>query len=270
MTNPEFVGVPERWWGEFTFKPHTMGCWQVGPLQLWAQCLEGEWRIAWRSGEELMQPVAEVTLNLAPAPLQAGMNVSRFSFREPVKPLRLVPALADRPVVVKPDIPFFIPAGEAITLFVSTPIWVRVFIGNGAEPLLEIPTLRPSDTWFGPNTRTGELCYASRTLAHTRVEEIMPRPHRAITPVRIRNDAGSALAVERLSVPVPLLILGANERGQLWTQSLTLERRARSDNASLQLGDMTLPGNAILQPISGPRQVEDERTVLRALSRFFG
>lgn len=67
-----------------------------------------------------MQPVAEVKLNLSP--LQAGMRVSRFSFRETAKLLRLVPALADRPVVVRPDLPFFISADETITLFVSTPV----------------------------------------------------------------------------------------------------------------------------------------------------
>ena len=74
--------------------------------------------------------MAEVTLNLSS--LQAGMSVSRFSFRETAKLLRVPPALANRPAVVKPDLPFFITAGEAITLFVSAPVCVRVFIGNDA------------------------------------------------------------------------------------------------------------------------------------------
>lgn len=269
MINPEENGNNQRWWGEFKLPANSMGCWHVGPLQLWVQRLASEWRVAWRAGEELMQPVAEVKL---PLPLQApesGMTVARFSFRDTDQPLRLIPTLADRPVVVRPDMPLYIPSGETITLFVSTTLWVRIFVGHAA-PLTEIPTLRPSDTWFGPNTRSGEMCYASRTLAHTSIKDVVPRPHRAITPVQIRNHAADALAVERLSVPVPLLTLSVNERGHFWTQSVTLERRAHADNAVLQLGDMSLPGTVSLQQVCDPRQVEDDRTVLRALSRFFG
>ncbi|MGA9853374.1 MAG: hypothetical protein WBR15_10640 [Gammaproteobacteria bacterium] len=268
--NPEASSSARAWWGEFILKANTMGCWHLGPLVLWVQRLTGEWRIAWRAGEELMQQVAEVKLALPPEEPAEGMAVSRFSFRDTGKPMRLVPALADRPVVVKPDMPLYIPSGEEITLYVSTTLWVRIFIGHDSGPLMEIPTLRPSDTWFGPNTRSGEICYASRTFAHTRAEDIVLRPHRAITPVHIRNHAPDALAVERLSVPVPLLSLSVNERGQFWTQSVTLERRAHADNTMLQLGDMNLSGAVAIERVCGPRQVPDDRTVLRALSKFFG
>lgn len=270
MSSVEAGSTRVHWWGEFRLAPDTMGRWQVGPLQLWVQRLAGEWRVAWRGEEELMQPAAEVALSLPITHPDPGMHISRFSFADNAKTLRLVPALADRAVVVRPALPLFIPAGESTTLFVSTPIWVRIFVGDGSEPLLEIPSLRPSDTWFGPNTRIGELCYASRTLAHTRIQDVVARPHRAITPVRIRNQATNALAVERLSVPVPLLALSVNDQGHFWTQSLTLERRNRDDHALLQLGDMTLPDSVGWQTLGGPRKVEDERTVLRALSRFFG
>lgn len=270
MANPEPRPPAPRWWGDFTLAPETMGRWQIGPLQLWAQRLEGEWCVAWRTGPGPAEAAAEVSLGLPPAAPTAGMNVARFGFQEGGQPLRVVPALADRSVVVRPEQPFFIPAGEAATLFVSTPLWVRIFIGSGVEPLLEIPTSRPSDTWFGPDTRVGELCYAGRTLAYTRMQALVPEAHRAITPVRIHNEAHDALAIERLRVPVPLLMLGTGSQDQFWTQSLTLERRVRGGNASLQLGDMMLPGGGRLQTIGGPRQAENERAVRRALSRFFG
>lgn len=270
MTNAESGSRWARWWGEFTLPADSMGRWHLGPLQLWVQRLSGELRIAWRSDEKLMRPEPEVALPLPIESPPTGVSTSRFNFSDSARALRLVPALADRSVVVRPELPLFIPGGESTTLFMSTPVWVQIFVGDGPEPLLEIPTLRPSDTWFGPNTRIGELCYASRTLAHSRIQDVLPRPHRAVTPVRIRNHATSTLAVERLSVPVPLLTLSANASGHFWTQSVTLERRLRSDSANLQLGDMTLPGNMALQSVCGPRQIEDQRTMLRALSRFFG
>lgn len=261
---------PAPWWGEFILPMHSMGRWRVGPLELWAQHLSGEWRIAWRSGEELMQPVAGVELSLPIVNPDPDMQVCRFSFRETGKPLRLVPMLADRPVVVRPELPLFIPSGEEITLFVSTTLWVALHMGMQTQPLIEMPSLRPSDTWFGPNTRQGELCYASRTLAHTRMEDVIPRPHRAVTPVKIRNRSQDPLLLERLSVPVPLLTLHQDKDGHFWTQSLALERAGRDGEVHLQLGDASLPGDLSIRQISTPRQTEDDSGVLRALSRFFG
>ena len=56
----------------------------------------------------------------------------------------LLPNLADRPVVARPAVPFFIPPGEELELFVSTPIWVQ--LRSGTTDLVELPCLRPSDT----------------------------------------------------------------------------------------------------------------------------
>ncbi|MGH8372249.1 MAG: hypothetical protein ACRETO_05915 [Gammaproteobacteria bacterium] len=258
------------WWGEFALPLQTMGRWHIGPLELWAQHLAGEWRLAWRSGEELMQPVASVELGLPIRQPESDMRLCRFSFRETGKPLRLVPVLADRPVVVRPEMPLFIPSGEEVILFVSTTLWVSVYAGQHSPMLVEMPTLRPSDTWFGPNTRQGELCYASRTLAHTRVEDVIPRPHRAITPVQIRNHGHEPLLLERLSVPVPLLTLYENQAGGFWTQSVLLERSGREGHARLQLGDTRLPGGMDVRQIGVPRQLDDDISMFRALSRFFG
>ncbi|HEX5340113.1 MAG TPA: hypothetical protein VFX47_04475 [Gammaproteobacteria bacterium] len=258
------------WWGEFILPLQSMGRWHIGPLELWAQHLAGEWRLAWHSGEELMQAATSVELGLPIDRPNTDMQVCRFSFRDTDKPLRLVPALADRPVVVRPETPLFIPSGEEVTLFVSTTLWVTLYVGQHTPLLMEMPSLRPSDTWFGPDTRHGELCYASRTLAQLRMEDVVPRPHRAITPVQIRNHGHDTLLLERLSVPVPLLSLHKNKAGHLWTQSVLLERSRRDDNVRLQLGDARLPGDMTIQQVSAPRQLDDNSGVFRALSRFFG
>jgi hypothetical protein len=258
------------WWGEFPLRFRTMGRWHIGPLELWIQHLAGEWRLAWRSGEELMQPVASYELGLPLTQPESDMQVCRFSLHESGKPLRLVPTLADRPVVVRPEMPLVIPSGEEVTLFVSTTLWVSVSAGQHAPVLVEMPTLRPSDTWFGPNTRQGELCYASRTLAHTRMKDVVTRPHRAITPVHIRNHSHERLLLERLSVPVPLLTLYENKAGEFWTQSVLLERSGRDDQTRLQLGDSRLPANKAMKQVGVPRQLDDDNGVFRALSRFFG
>ncbi len=111
-----------------------------------------------------------------------------------------------------------------VQLFVSTPLWLVLRPADGGAPLLELPTWRPSDTWFGPSTRHGVLAYASRTRAHLESAAVLQSPVRAITRVTVLNHAPDLLRVERLNLPVPQLALFEDDRGRLWTDSVRVER----------------------------------------------
>ena len=95
---------------------------------------------------------------------------------------------------------------------------------------------RPSDTWFGPSTLEGELCYESKTAVRFNLDNVPRRPHRAISVVRIRNRTDTQLSLERLKIPLPNLSLFGTEDGQLWTESITLERDEDGENATVKLG----------------------------------
>jgi hypothetical protein len=88
--------------------------------------------------------------------------------------------------------------------------------------------------------------------------------------VQIRNHAHEPLRLERLSVPVPLLTLYQNQVGDFWTQPVLLERSGRDGQARLQLGNARLPDGMNARQIGVPRQLDDEVSMFRALSRFFG
>jgi len=95
----------------------------------------------------------------------SGVVRNRYAFAETPEIVWVRPALADRAVVVYPEEPFHVTAGESITLFCSTPLWIRVEIGASRHALMETAIERPPDTWIGPSTREGELCYATQTAA---------------------------------------------------------------------------------------------------------
>ena len=118
---------------------------------------------------------------------------------------------------------------------VGSPVWVRLEVADPPTVLRELPSHRPSDTWFGGNTRVGELCYATETRALLHLENLPVLSRSAVTPVRIRNLAPSPLALERLKLPVPLLALYSDRRGRLWTQGVTLTRTEESDMATLDV-----------------------------------
>lgn len=198
------------WWGDYTVRVQHMYHWHLGALRSWILRDANEWRVAWEAGRN---PLYDA--NTCEGPTAA--NEAAFSWNEPpdsytlarysMHPteatLHVQPALADRGLVVRPEHPISIPPNEAVTLFVSTPLWMRVMVHEREQQLLEMPTVRLSDTWFGASTRAGELCYATRTTGQLHLENVPRRPHRAITPIRIRNQGHDTLLLERVQMPAP-------------------------------------------------------------------
>jgi len=224
----------DNWWDESEVALDETLRWQIGPRTLWITRTEREWKFATTAGSG--SPGNEVA-KPADAPEGEGIDTQRFAAQGDSGLLRFTPVSADRPVVVKTRQPFSVPPGAEATLFMSVPLWYRVYLGGNSTALVDEPIFRPSDTWFGPNTMTGELCYASRTNARLRLADVPVRPHRAVVVARIRNSAASPLKVGKLKIPVQHLSLFESEGGSLWTQALTLERREDTDDASVRLDD---------------------------------
>lgn len=79
----------------------------------------------------------------------------------------------------------------------------------------------PKDTWFGPNHRSGEICYATAVDGRTELQQLRPRAFRAVTPIEFHNTSQQQLRFDRMNVPVPALPLfysASTER--LWTSQI--------------------------------------------------
>src|SRR5439155_1571474 len=107
--------------------------------------------------------------------------------------------------------------------------------------------LRLSDTWYGPNTREGELCYSSKTFCRTHLADLPLRPHRVLTPVSIQNNAKDPLLLEQLSLPLPYLSTYVDENGSLWTEEITVVNEPHhKHNVHQEKGAPKIAGNAKL------------------------
>ncbi len=273
---PERVQEKTVWWGAFTLDEGQAGCWRVGPSTLWIYHLPQEWRLVHvQDGDSLSKtaevtaplPEGEVSLSLEDLPAEAA--VSRFSFRATGGQLAVTPALADRPVVVRPETPLYVPPSEAATLYVSTPLWVRPEAGDPPRLLQEVPSHRPSDTWYGPNTREGELCYATRTAGRLVLADLPLCPHRAVTSILIRNRARDALLVERIQLPVQYLALFQAAGGYLWTQAVTLDRERDGGLSALHVVEGAPSEAAGARPVSDPRETSRASLIGRTFSTLF-
>ncbi|HKJ89479.1 MAG TPA: hypothetical protein VKA48_13380 [Gammaproteobacteria bacterium] len=253
------------WWGSFRLEAGQWGCWAVGPLDLWLRRLPSEWILApvVDAGPEDRAAQAAVPAAGSP-PLDAGRQ-TRFVEGETRGPVELSPGLADRPVVTRPEGTLFLLAGEEVCLYVSSPLWVRVEAGEPRGLLAEMPIARPSDTWFGPSSREGELAYAARTRACTDPAALPRSPCRAVTMVRLRNETRTPMPLERLSLPAPNLSLYAGGDGRLWTEPLALTLGPDPDAVSLVMEKQPPPAVPEPRLVREPRARPERNRLVRAL-----
>lgn len=231
---PEPLPSP-RWWGDFELEEFQVGRWQVGSTTLSIYRLPREWRIVYNPGNDPLDPTLDIDVPAEVEAIGIDDNVRRYMFSQTQSTLTVTPVLADRPLVVRPAIPFAIETREEITLYVSLPLWLRVSVAGVSSPLYEIPSFRPSDTWFGGSTTTGELCYAARTPAQLNISDLPKRPYRAIAPILIRNRDEGSLVLDRIKIPVEYLALYSSKaNNQFWTQKIILEQHNR--RTKLRLG----------------------------------
>ena len=261
--------APGYWWSEFDFATGQTRAWRIGPLEMWISRRAAEYRISIRRDPETHEsPLRVGEPQDAPPPPDA--ETVRYGVRESSTVLKIEPATADRAAVVKSDCPFIVAPGGAVTAFISTPVWVRIHLRNPDRMIQEEATLRPSDTWFGPSTIEGELCYAISTSVRFSLDNLPLRPYRAISVVRIFNHAGTPLPLARLRLPLPHLSLYADAEGRLWTEAVSLDRRDDNDLANIKLGESAPREAGPSRKVAAPREALDKRHPIRSFTGLFG
>lgn len=256
------------WWGDFELVEGAAGCWTIGPAQLWIAHQPREWHIGYVLGDEVHEERSEVDLGLTPGQMPDQVKLSRYSFQSSTEQLSLMPLLADRPVISRPDVALFIPPAQSIQLYVSTQLWLQVR-AQGAL-LQEQPVVRPSDTWAGPTTRPGGLSYAASTMARTTLDDFPYSSWRAVTPIRITNTGSDMAAVERLHLPVPFLSLYQAANGTLWTEAVELTRGEDNTLELERLGSTAPPEAGGSHLLNGPRRRADRGLLSKAFGTLFG
>jgi len=259
-----------RWYGTFEVPINGVGTWQIGPYDLWVQRSECEWRLASLQGRDSLDRTLRVDVPSDTTDPPEGAQIKRIAFETSPESVTLGPALADRPVVVSPEDPLQVPTDEKVILYISTPVWVELTTESGRVVLIDEPTHRPSDTWFGPSPMRGELCYATRTAARMVLENIPPRPHRVISVVEIKNRAKDSLTVDRLKIPTPHLSVYVTPEGGLWTETLTFDHHGDGEMAAVMLSSAP-PANASGATLArGPRVPMETGLLTRTFGGLLG
>jgi hypothetical protein len=213
-----------RWWGAVNVDEGGQVQVRIGPLRLWVERQPREWRTLAESTGDPFDTSAEVVVASSQAPPLDDTEELRVAVTRTEAPLHVTPALPDRNIVVRPEAPWRLLPGHEALLYVRCPCWLQLAQGPRRDDLARMPCYRPSDTWFGPNTLEGELCYALRTRARRSLEGVDAIPFRFTTAVLVRNKASDTLVLERIKLPVDQLTLMGTADGWLATDKVQVDR----------------------------------------------
>ena len=180
----------------------------------------------------------------------------------------LVPITPDRDVITRPIRDLFIPPQSETTIYVGYPAWVQLKLSTGTL-LADLATELMSDTWLGPNTRSGEVAYATPTHARLQYRNLPDDLHLIRTPVNIQNDSEERLQISRLSIPAPELTTYLSSE-RLWTQTVVIHCDAKLEEAYVDI--RARPPDFLSTPsiASPPREVSTENTMRKAIGFLLG
>lgn len=202
-------------------------------------------------------------------PLDAEV-VQRWNSGEQESTLRIVPAMADRNLVVHLGQPVLVPGGRRPKFYLSLPLMYQLYIGNGKQPFYEFFIEKLPLTWFGSNTRRGELCYQFLSNIEHEISSGVQVPHRAMLELRLCNRDSEHLSVDKINLPAPYLPVYRVDGKVFWTTALTITNEKLTDALSLHYGKTVPCRHDLLQLVSEPRLRSEARTILRALEAIIG
>lgn len=256
-------------WDEYQIDQGTTGHFKIGPLHLWVTRFKNEWRISSNSNNDSEDRTIEVEIPFHGI-IPTNLETSRFGGKETGSGIRFTPILADRPVVIRPEMPFYLPSSEEVTIFVSTPMWLSLTVAPQFNKLFSFPILRLSDSWFGPDPTEGELCYAARTKAKLRFEDLTLIQYRAVTKIILRNESSKQLFLERVKVPVNNLSLYRSKDAGLLTETITIVKDDDHKEMRLRLDKPKETEFGSAAKISMPREPLEKNIFLKAINTLIG
>lgn len=258
------------WQDTVSFESKTTYKLSVGALELYVNLLENEWQFRHcHVTEDETKTERKIQLSALKKMSRDDLEPLRFINSNSHNTLQIRPRLANRSIVAKPYMPVFLPSQQTVTIYISTPVWLAIFLDNHKQPLLEVPTFKLSDTWFGPKPHIGELCYSSRFSGRIDLSALPKRASRIITPVKITNNGADNLKLEKISIPCDYLSVYLNENNELWTPTLSILREVDKNKTQVAIEKTLHSSLENAKRVGEPRVADQSRLLSKTIDMLF-
>lgn len=205
---------------------------EAGPLTLHVRATASDiWIAPQYSDDQYRMPAVSRDASAGPA------DWKRWAFTQPIRAIRLSPALPELPVVVKPESKFHLAPHANATVYVRVAMSVKIeALGIRDVSLMEAPTAILSKTWWGSFTG-GEMAYWIASSAGRRIEVDPERWFLAICPMNVVNESEAHLPMEKILVHTGGLSLYSDADGQIWSSLAKIHYRGGTQFTQIEVQD---------------------------------
>jgi len=194
-------------WDTVDFSTAHCAAWTMGNLCLWIEHYEHEWHLLPVYTDEELSPEPAFSLrNKHDKPQSAEWVHYILHGGNQIVP---VPAMMDRPIVVRPDRRLVVIPGEQAKFYVSLPLSFRLTVGTAIKPaaarkLAEFNAYNLENAWFGDPV-SGELCYFKSIRLFSDSTQIPVSALHAVCPIMISNESERELSFDRICLHTEFL-----------------------------------------------------------------
>ncbi len=256
-------------WYLYYLENAQIGFWKIGPLKLWIKRLAKEFDIVFEHSHD-----SEDRAILIEVPFQGKLpvkeNTFRFSFNNSYDCLSFSPSLPNRALVFRPENPFYVIGGESTTIYVSSGLWLNIKCTEDNKNILEIPIVKLTDTWFGEDPTSGEVCYASRTKAKLELDDMKIYQYRFLTKINIVNQSDEPIKLARIKLPSKFLSLYMNAQGMIVTDTITVIKSDSKGGFKLEFHPPEKEDFGTIEKIVPAKETFQKNILSKTLSRVIG
>ncbi|MCC5855703.1 MAG: hypothetical protein JJU10_08505 [Idiomarina sp.] len=184
--------------------------------------------------------------------------------------LRCYVTMPDRPVIVKPTEPLFIPKDCKPHVYCNLPLQLALHVGNSKEAMHTSFCEPVAKAWFGKNTRSGELCYAFEERIVLEQPEPVANSFRVHAELRIQNRDNVTIKLERINIPTPYLPVYRLDQREYWTVPITISKERVPDELRVHYGKLVNRKHELIEKVGEAHHSLESRTFMRALEAIIG
>ncbi len=191
-----------RAWGKFTLPETENLSWFFGTHHLYVKKDHRECKIALEKNDNDKTDANDDKNNS-----QTLKEYDWKSYIIDTEDISVLPALPDRPIIVKLSCPVKLAPRMSFDLYIPVPLWIQIYQGEerNKQLLLNEPLTTLSDTWFGEVDK-GELSY---DLEVEIIREINQEDDTLVPvifcPIHITNQSTLMLDIQNIFFQVPYL-----------------------------------------------------------------
>jgi hypothetical protein len=249
-------------WTKYTIDNDSIYFWKIGNIEFWIRKINKEWQIATKSVKE--DDNKFVTANI----VSDSGNLEWKSFiADKTRTLTILPAMPDRPLVLRPQNTLKLLPEMSVQLYVHIPVWIQLYSGTARKENLicEFANTTLSSTWFG-DPDNGVLSYSLPDDLNTSFEKSALLSHKVLCPLKITNNAASILDFQRLSLQVEFFNIYA-EKSLLFTNEIKVKFKGENNVSDISYSNQAPSFITNSKLISAARNLE-RNSVLKKSFHF--